>query len=100
MIQLRFLGLTLQACFFNLREFILMPFSLNCTRCQSALELDDYAIDKTCQNKHVFFFKCSSCDDYSATAMANIPQSQWAEFIPAEKLQEVIMKYNAAMKID
>lgn len=74
-------------------------FCLNCTRCNSPLELDDYAIDThTCQNKHVFFFKCSACDDYSATAMANIPQDQWHEFVPADKLDELIEQFNSAMK--
>jgi hypothetical protein len=62
--------------------------------------MDDFAIDKTCQNKHVFYFKCPSCDDFSATAMANIPQQQWSSFIPQNKLDEVVMKYNAAMKKD
>jgi hypothetical protein len=61
--------------------------------------MDDFAIDKTCQNKHVFYFKCPSCD-FSATAMANIPQQQWSSFIPQNKLDEVVMKYNAAMKKD
>ena len=74
-------------------------FSLNCKRCNAHLELDDYAIDTTtCQNKHVFFFKCTGCDDFSATAMANIPQDQWHEFVPAEKLDELIQQFNAAMK--
>lgn len=75
-----------------------MPFSLNCSRCQSALVLNDYAIDTSCQNKHVFFFECPDCSDFSATAMANIPQQQWSEFIAADQLDEVITKYNVAMK--
>ena len=73
-------------------------FSLQCKRCDSAIEMDDYAIDTSCQGKHVFFFQCPGCQDFSATAMANIPQEQWAEFISADKLQEVIDKYNVAMK--
>ncbi len=74
-------------------------FSRVCKKCQCELELDDFAIDThTCQNKHVFYFKCPQCADYLATAMANIPQDQWKEFIPAEKLTEVEAKYEAAMK--
>jgi hypothetical protein len=55
-----------------------MPFPLNCSRCQSPLEMDDFSV----------------------TAMANIPQQQWSSFIVADKLDEVVMKYNAAMKKD
>lgn len=74
-------------------------FSRICKKCNVELELDDYAIDThTCQNKHVFFFKCPQCADYLATAMANIPQDQWKEFIPADKLNEVEAKYEAALK--
>ncbi|MDH5765558.1 MAG: hypothetical protein OEZ38_06025 [Gammaproteobacteria bacterium] len=74
-------------------------FSLTCKRCNSQLELDDFAIDtQTCQNKHVFFFKCPGCDDFSATAMANIPQEQWYEFVPADKLDNLILAYDSAMK--
>lgn len=74
-------------------------FSLECKRCKGHLELDDYAIDTaTCQNKHVFFFKCSGCDDFSATAMANISQDRWHEFVPADKLDSLIKQYDEAMK--
>lgn len=74
-------------------------FSRICKKCDCALDLDDYAIDtQTCQNKHVFFFKCPQCGDYNATAMANIPQEQWKEFIAADKLNELEAKYEAAMK--
>lgn len=74
-------------------------FSRICRKCNCALELDDFAIDtQTCQNKHVFFFKCPQCGDYEATAMQNIPQDQWHEFVPADKLTEVEAKYEAAMK--
>jgi hypothetical protein len=60
--------------------------------------MNDYAIDKTCQNKHVFFFECPDCGDFSATTMENIEQQQWHEFIPEDKLDEVVLKYNTAMK--
>ena len=74
-------------------------FSRICKKCDVELELDDFAIDThTCQNKHVFFFKCPQCGDYTATAMANIPQEQWKDFIPADRLNEVEAKYEAAMK--
>ncbi len=70
-----------------------------CKKCNIPMQLDDFAIDTmTCQNKHVFFFKCPQCSDYNATAMANIPQENWPEFIPAEQLNEVEAKYEAAMK--
>jgi len=74
-------------------------FSRICKKCNVDLELDDFAIDThTCQNKHVFFFKCPQCADYTATSMANIPQDQWKDFIPADKLIEVEAKYEAALK--
>jgi len=74
-------------------------FSRVCKKCDCALELDDFAIDThTCQNKHVFYFKCPQCADYLATAMANIPQAQWQEFIPSDQLTDVQAKYEAAMK--
>lgn len=74
-------------------------FSRVCRKCNIDMELDDFAIDTvTCQNKHVFFFKCPECGNYEATAMANIPQDQWPEFIPADKINEVEAKYEAAMK--
>ncbi len=74
-------------------------FSRICKKCNCELELDDYAIDThTCQNKHVFYFKCPQCADYLATAMANIPQKKWKDFIAADKLNEVEAKYEAAMK--
>ena len=45
------------------------PFSLDCKKCSCKLEMDSYAIDThTCQNKHVFFFKCPECGGFSATA--------------------------------
>lgn len=74
-------------------------FSRICKKCDIELELDDFAIDThTCQNKHVFFFKCPQCEDYTATAMGNIPQEKWKDFIPADKLTEVEAKYEAALK--
>ncbi len=70
-----------------------------CKKCNCDLELDDYAIDThTCQNKHTFFFKCPKCADYVATAMSNIPQEKWKDFIAADKINEVEAKYEAAMK--
>jgi hypothetical protein len=33
-----------------------------------------------------------------ATAMANIPQEKWKDFIAADKLNEVEAKYEAALK--
>ena len=58
-----------------------------CKKCRIQMDLDSFAVDTfTCQNKHVFFFKCSTCSDFNATAMSNIPQDQWADFVPADKL--------------
>jgi len=74
-------------------------FSRVCKKCKCDLDFDDFAIDThTCQNKHVFFFKCPQCSDYNATAMANIPREQWKDFIPADQLNEIEAKYEAAMK--
>ena len=74
-------------------------FSLNCKKCNVPYALDSYAIDTfTCQNKHVFYFKCPHCGDVTATAMANIPQEQWKEFVPSDKLAELTMQFNTAMK--
>ena len=74
-------------------------FSLNCKKCDVSYELDSFAIDThTCQNKHVFFFKCPQCGDFTATAMANIPQEKWHEFVPADKLDSLISQYNMAMR--
>ena len=72
----------------------------SCKKCQCLLELDDFAIDKSCQGKHVFFFKCPKCGDFSATAMNNIPMEQWPDFIPADRLTEIEAKYEAAKKHD
>lgn len=74
-------------------------FSLECKKCHVPLELDTYAIDTvTCQNKHAFLFKCPQCGDFSATAMANIPQEEWYRFVPAEQLEGVMTQFNEAMK--
>ena len=74
-------------------------FSLTCKKCDCKYELDSYAIDThTCQNKHVFFFKCPQCGGFTATAMANIPQTSWHEFVPAEKLEDITTQYNRAMR--
>ena len=61
--------------------------------------MDSYAIDtKSCENKHTFFFKCPECDGFTATAMDNIPQKIWAEFVPKDDLDDLISKYNMANK--
>ncbi len=74
-------------------------FSLTCKKCNCQYELDSFAIDThTCQNKHVFFFKCPECSGFTATAMANIPQEKWSEFVPADKLEDLKAQYNMAMK--
>ena len=75
-------------------------FSPVCVRCKGALKLDDFAIDTSCQGKHVFFFKCAECGDFSATAMNNVPQNQWPEFIPEDQITEIEAKYEAAKKQD
>jgi len=72
---------------------------LECKKCHCALELDTFAIDTmTCQNKHTFLFKCPQCGSYSATAMANIPQEEWPQFVPALQLPELLAQYNTAAK--
>jgi len=74
-------------------------FKRICTRCQAPLEMDSYTIDTfTCQNKHIFYFKCTSCDDFSATAIANIPESEWPSMMDAETLQKLTTEYHAALK--
>ena len=74
-------------------------FSLDCRKCRCPLELDTFAIDTvTCQNKHVFLFKCPQCGDFTATAMANIPQEEWHRFVPPEQLDDLVARFNAAMK--
>lgn len=74
-------------------------FALECRQCRCALELDTYAIDTvTCQNKHVFLFKCPQCGGFSATAMANIPLERWHEFVPADQLDDLVSRYTAAVK--
>ena len=74
-------------------------FSLTCKKCDCRYQLDSFAIDThTCQNKHVFFFKCPQCGGFTATAMANIPQDSWHEFVPAEKLEDLTAQYNKAMR--
>ncbi len=74
-------------------------FSLSCKRCQAPLKMDSYTIDTfTCQNKHVFYFKCTGCDDFSATAIANIPESQWPDMMDKETLESLTKEYHDAMK--
>lgn len=73
-------------------------FSLDC-QCGGQYRLDSFAIDTfTCQNKHVFFFKCPDCGAFSATAMANIAQSRWTEFVPAEQLAALQEQYRRATR--
>ena len=73
-------------------------YSLVCRRCNGSLKMDSYTIDTfTCQNKHVFYFKCSDCDDFSATAIANIPPSQWPEMMDSDTLNKLSKEYNDAL---
>ncbi|MCW8936324.1 MAG: hypothetical protein OQK98_16540 [Gammaproteobacteria bacterium] len=68
-------------------------------KCNCGPELDDYAIaTHICHNKHSFFFRHPKSADYVATAMSNIPQEKWKDFIAANRLNEVEVKYQAAMK--
>jgi hypothetical protein len=69
-------------------------FSLTCSKCDNGnFKLDDYAIDtQTCYKKHVFFLKCDLCDNFTATAMGNIPLERWHEFMSAEKITEIKTK--------
>ncbi len=73
-------------------------YNLNCQKCQVQYQLDDVAFDKSCQNKHTFLFMCPQCGDYKATAMANVPKEQWAEFVPADELDDLLQRHAAAMK--
>ncbi len=58
-----------------------------CQKCQINKELDSYAIDTySCQNKHVFFFKCPQCGAFEATSTNNIPEKQWSDFMDEEML--------------
>jgi hypothetical protein len=75
-------------------------FSAHCKKCDCDLEMDDYAIDHSCQGKHIFFFKCPKCDDFTATAMVNIPQEKWKNFIPVDKVDSVITEFEEARKRD
>ena len=43
-------------------------------------------------------FMCPKCGDYKATAMSNVPQEQWKEFVPADELDDLLLKHAAAMK--
>lgn len=73
-------------------------YNLDCQKCHVQYTLDDTAFDQSCQNKHTFLFVCPKCGDYKATAMANIAQEQWHEFVPAEQLHGLFEKYAVAMK--
>jgi hypothetical protein len=73
-------------------------YNLNCQKCQIPYQLDDVAFDSSCQNKHTFLFMCPKCGDYKATAMANVPQQQWQEFVPAAQLEDLITRHTLAMK--
>lgn len=73
-------------------------FSFSCCRCKAPLKMDSYTIDTfTCQNKHVFYFKCTQCDDFSATAMANIPSSKWPEMMDKKTFEKLSKEYAEAM---
>lgn len=74
-------------------------FNPECRKCQCPLELETYAIDTvTCQNKHVFLFKCPECGDFTATAMANIRREEWHRFVPRDQLANLNARHDAAMK--
>ncbi len=73
-------------------------FNLDCQKCQVQYKLDDVAFDQSCQNKHTFLFMCPKCGDYKATAMGNVPQEQWKEFVPADELDDLLARHAAAMK--
>jgi len=75
-------------------------FSATCKKCKCDLKMDDYAIDHSCQGKHIFSFKCPQCDDFTATAMVNIPQEKWKNFIPADKVNGIIAEFEDARKRD
>jgi hypothetical protein len=72
-------------------------YNLDCQKCQVQYKLDDVAFDPSCQNKHTFLFMCP-CGDYKATAMSNIPQERWQEFVPADELDDLLARHAAAMK--
>ncbi len=71
---------------------------LTCKKCNVRNELDSYAIDHTCQGKHVFFFKCPECGNFDATAVNNIPPAQWPEFMDTEMLPKFSAELKAATK--
>ncbi len=75
------------------------PLSMCCPRCEEGtLVLDDSALDSSCQGKHVFFFECDHCKGFTATAMNNIPTSEWHKFIPADRLEQMIANYRAVSR--
>ncbi|MBT7306740.1 MAG: hypothetical protein HN842_00895 [Gammaproteobacteria bacterium] len=79
-----------------MNHFPPQPFSLDCPRCgQGRLVLDDSALDKSCQGKHVFLFECDHCKGLSATAMNNIPTQEWHQFISAPVLDQMLANYKA-----
>ncbi|HIJ23535.1 MAG TPA: hypothetical protein HPP64_11535, partial [Gammaproteobacteria bacterium] len=68
-------------------SFPAQPFTLECPKCgEGTLKLDDSALDTSCQGKHVFLFECDHCQGLSATAMNNIPTSEWHQFIAESEL--------------
>ena len=70
-----------------------------CKKCGVDRELDSYAIDtKTCQNKHVFFFKCPECGSFEATSTNNIPAEQWPEFMDEAMIPQFTAELKAATK--
>lgn len=67
-----------------------LRFNLDCQKCHVQYKLDEVAFDKSCQNKHTFLFICPECGGYNATAIANVPQEQWQEFVPAEQVDDLL----------
>jgi hypothetical protein len=66
-----------------------------CKKCNINKVLDSYALDtQTCQNKHVFFFKCPQCGAFEATSTNNIPSEQWPEFMD----EEMVATFSAELK--
>ena len=70
-----------------------------CKKCNIQKELDSYALDtQTCQNKHVFFFKCPECGAFEATSTNNIPPEQWPQFLDEQLLPKFLAELKAATK--
>ncbi len=70
-----------------------------CRKCGIEKELDSYALDThTCQNKHVFFFKCPECGAFEATSTNNIPPDQWSDFMDDDMLLTFTAELKAATR--